>query len=185
VEGTGWMIGPYLSTRLHDQIYLDLRAAWGQSSNDLTTDTATGSFGTTRWLVKGTLSGDWIAGAWRMTPSAELAYMNEHAAEFTDSTSTIIPAQDVATGRLQLGTEFGYRIGQNSGALIEPFVGLKGVWDFVNPNGAAGDIRARLQGGLNVTAPSGLSLRALASWDDVGSAYCGYTLQGTLRVPLH
>ena len=29
------MIGPYLSARIHDNIYLDLRAAWGRSTNDL------------------------------------------------------------------------------------------------------------------------------------------------------
>ena len=35
VDGNGWMIGPYLSARIHDNIYLDLRAAWGRSSNDV------------------------------------------------------------------------------------------------------------------------------------------------------
>ena len=36
VDGNGWMIGPYLSARIHENIYLDLRAAWGRSSNDST-----------------------------------------------------------------------------------------------------------------------------------------------------
>ena len=35
VDGNGWMMGPYLSARVHENIYFDLRAAWGRSSNDL------------------------------------------------------------------------------------------------------------------------------------------------------
>ena len=35
VSGNGWMLGPYVSARVHEHIYLDLRAAWGSSWNDL------------------------------------------------------------------------------------------------------------------------------------------------------
>ena len=33
VDGNGWMLGPYLSARVRDNIYFDLRAAWGRSNN--------------------------------------------------------------------------------------------------------------------------------------------------------
>ncbi|MCP4278310.1 MAG: autotransporter outer membrane beta-barrel domain-containing protein, partial [Gammaproteobacteria bacterium] len=32
-EGEGWMIGPYLVSRLKDNLTMDVRAAWGQSDN--------------------------------------------------------------------------------------------------------------------------------------------------------
>lgn len=41
VDGNGWMAGPYLSARIHENIYLDLRAAWGRSSNDVDVAAAT------------------------------------------------------------------------------------------------------------------------------------------------
>jgi len=193
VDGDGWMVGPYLSARIHDNIYLDIRAAWGGSSNDLALDGATGGFDTSRWLVKGTLSGNWVHEAWRFTPSAELAYIVESQDAFTNSAGTDVPGQDVSLGRLQFGPEIGYRIAHSEDAFIEPFVAIKGVWDFDNPNAVIdgyatgpGDVWGRLQGGLNVATTSGWSVRGLASWDGLGASdYTGYTLQGSMNVPLN
>jgi outer membrane autotransporter protein len=194
VSGNGWMVGPYLSARVHDNIYFDLRAAWGRSSNDLTLDAATGSFDTSRWLVKGTLAGNWTYGAWRLTPSADLAYITESADAFTNSAGIFVPGQDVSLGRLQFGPEFGYRFAHTASTFIEPFAAIKGVWDFDNPNVAIidgyvvgpSDFWGRLQGGLNVATTSGWYVRGLASWDGLGTAdYNGYTLQGTVNVPLN
>ena len=194
VNGNGWMIGPYLSAQIHDNIYLDLRAAWGRSSNDLTLGTATGDFDTSRWLVKGTLAGNWMYDAWRITPSAELAYVTESANSFTNSAGTFVAGQDVSLGRLQFGPEIGYRFAHTANTFIEPFAALKGVWDFDNPNVAIidgfvvgpGDFWGRLQGGLNVVTSSGWYVRGLASWDGLGASdYNGYTLQGTVNVPLN
>jgi outer membrane autotransporter protein len=194
VDGNGWMIGPYLSAQIHQNIYFDLRAAWGRSDNDLTIDTVTGGFDTSRWLVKGTLAGNWLYDAWRITPSAELAYVTESQDAFTNSAGTFVPGQDVSLGRLQFGPEIGYRFAHTADAFIEPFAAIKGVWDFDNPNVAIidgftvgpGDFWGRLQGGLNVVTASGLYVRGLASWDGLGAGdYNGYTLQGTVNVPLN
>ena len=134
VDGNGWMAGPYLSARVHENIYFDLRAAWGRSSNDLAVGTTTASFDTSRWLVKGTLAGNWLYDDWRITPSAELAYVTESQDAFTNSAGVIVAGQDVSLGRLQFGPEFGYRIRRTADTFIEPFVALKGVWNFDNPN---------------------------------------------------
>ena len=194
VDGKGWMIGPYMSMQVHEYLYFDLRAAWGRSSNDLTLGATTGSFDTTRWLVKGTLAGNWVHDAWRVTPSAELAYVTENQDAFTNSAGTFVPGQDVSLGRLQFGPEVGYRFAHTADTFIEPFAALKGVWDFDNPNTAIidgfvvgpGDFWGRLEGGLNVTTADGILVRGLASWDGLGSNdYSGYTLQGIVNVPLN
>ena len=179
---------------MHENIYFDLRAAWGRSTNDLTLDTVTGGFDTSRWLVKGTLSGNWVQDAWRFTPSAELAYVTENEDAFTNSAGTFVPGQDVSLGRLQFGPEVGYRLAHTADTFIEPFAAIKGVWDFDNPNVAIidgfavgpGDFWGRLEGGLNVVTTDGWLVRGLASWDGVGSSdYSGYTLQGIVNVPLN
>jgi outer membrane autotransporter protein len=194
VDGNGWMIGPYLSAEVHENIYFDLRAAWGRSNNDLTLDTVTGGFDTSRWLVKGTLAGNWTYDAWRITPSAELEYVTESADAFTNSAGTFVAGQDVSLGRLQFGPEFGYRIRHSADTFIEPFAAIRGVWDFDNPNVAIidgfvvgpGDFWGRLEGGLNVMTAGGTYVRGSASWDGVGANdYSGYTLQGTVNVPLN
>ena len=33
IEGTGWMIGPYATARLSENVFLQGRAAWGLSNN--------------------------------------------------------------------------------------------------------------------------------------------------------
>ena len=193
-QGNGWMVGPYLSAQVHENVFFDLRASWGRSDNDITFGTATGAFDTSRWLVKGTLSGNWSYDAWRFTPSAELAYATENQAAFTNSIGTVVAQQDVSLGRLQFGPEIGYRFANTAETFIEPFAAIKGVWDFDNPNVAivdgfivgGGDFWGRLQGGLNVMTAGGVYVRGLASWDGLGSeSYNGYTLQGTVNVPLN
>jgi outer membrane autotransporter protein len=194
VDGNGWMIGPYMSAQIHENIYFDLRAAWGRSDNDLTIGTATGAFDTSRWLVKGTLAGNWVYDTWRITPTAELAYVTENQDAFTNSAGTFVPGQDVSLGRLQFGPEVGYRIQHTADTFIEPFAAIKGVWDWDNPNVAIidgfvvgpGDFWGRLEGGLNVMTADGWLVRGMASWDGVGSNdYNGYTLQGIVNVPLN
>jgi outer membrane autotransporter protein len=194
VSGNGWMVGPYLSARVHDNIYLDLRAAWGRSDNDLALGATTGSFDTSRWLVKGTLAGNWTYDAWRITPSAELAYITESADTFTNSAGIFVSGQDVSLGRLQFGPEIGYRFADTANTFIEPFAAIKGVWDFENPNVVIVDdfvvgpdaFWGRLEAGLNVATTSGWSVRGLAAWDGLGASnYNGYTLQGTVNVPMN
>jgi outer membrane autotransporter protein len=194
IEGRGWLAGPYLSARVHDNIYLDLRAAWGLSSNDMTLGAATGGFDTSRWLVKGRLAGNWLYDAWRITPSAELAYGQENADAFTNSSGTFVPGQNVSLGRLQFGLEVGYRFAHMPGMFLQPFAAIRGVWDFDNPNVSIidgivvgpGDFHGRLEGGLTLLTSGGIAVRGSASWDGVGASdYSGYTLQGTLNVPLN
>lgn len=194
VTGTGWMLGPYVSARVHENLYVDLRAAWGSSWNDLDTAGASASFDTTRWLIKGTVSGNWQWDQWRVTPSAELAYVEERQKAFTNSASVFIAGQDVSLGRLQFGPEVGYRFAHTTQLLIEPFAAIKGVWDWDNPNVqiidgfvvGPGDFWGRLEGGLNVLSLDGMVIRGLVSWDGVGSGdYSGYTFQGIANVPLN
>jgi outer membrane autotransporter protein len=193
VDGNGWMTGPYLSARVHENVYLDLRAAWGRSSNDMALGTTAGAFNTSRWLVKGTLAGNWLHDAWRITPSAVLAYAKESADAFTNSAGTFVPGQDVSLGRLQFGTEVGYRFARTADMFLEPFAAIRGVWDFDNPNVAIngfvvgpGDFWGRLEGGLTVLTAGGIAVRGSASWDGVGASnYSGYTLQGNVKVRLN
>jgi outer membrane autotransporter protein len=194
VDGNGWMVGPYMSMQVHENVYFDLRASWGRSDNDLNIGTTTGSFDTSRWLVKGTLAGNWVYDAWRITPSAELAYVTESQDSFTNSGGVFVAGQDVSLGRLQFGPEIGYRFAHTADTFIEPFAAIKGVWDWDNPNVqiidgfvvGPGDFWGRLEGGLNVATANGWLVRGMASWDGLGTKdYNGYTLQGIVNVPLN
>jgi outer membrane autotransporter protein len=181
--------------QVRENVFFDLRAAWGRSDNDLAIGATTANFDTTRWLVKGTLAGNWIHDAWRITPTAELAYVTEEQDAFTNSASVFVAGQEVSLGRLQFGPEIGYRFAHTADTFIEPFAAIKGVWDWDNPNveiidgftAGPGEVWGRLEGGLNVTTTSGLLVRGLASWDGLGTSgdHNGYTVQGIVSMPLN
>jgi outer membrane autotransporter protein len=180
VQGNGWMAGPYIGVKLAPSLLFDARVAWGTSQNDITlTDalagTRTGSFDTTRWLATATLTGNYQQGPWRLSPQAGLAYGNEKNDAFTNSLGQVVSGNDVSIGRFTVGSEVGYRIVLRDGTLMEPHIGLTGIWNFhsddlvingvlVTPNRT----RAKLEGGVILRSPSGPSVRAAVSYDGIG-----------------
>src|SRR5436190_8464156 len=92
VTGRGWMAGPYATVRLSDNVFLQGRAAWGRSSNEVSPYmTYADEFQSERWLVSSTLTGRWRYGPWQLRPSASLTYMEDVAKSYTDSLGVVIP----------------------------------------------------------------------------------------------
>ena len=204
VKGNGWMSGPYLSARLPQNLFFDLRAAAGRStSNDLNIAGVTGNFDTTRWLVIGQLSGDWRNGAWRFTPMTDLAYIEEDQKNFTNSRGTVVSGQHALLGRVTFGQEIGYNT-QVAGVMVQPYGSLKGIWNFnrsadpflngqlisvgsfFGPIGPGfGTFWCRLGAGVGVLIPSGAVFRIGLMYDGVGdSNYQSLTALGQLSIPL-
>jgi outer membrane autotransporter protein len=175
------MAGPYIGVKLAPNLLFDARVAWGTSQNDITlTDAAgtrTGSFDTTRWLATASLTGNYNRGPWRWSPQASLAYGNEQNDAFTNSLGQTVSGSNVSIGRFTLGSEVGYRIVLKDGSLLEPHIGLTGIWNFhsddlvidgvsVTPNST----RAKVEGGVTMRSPSGPSVRAAVSYDGIGDS---------------
>lgn len=181
IDGTGWMAGPYVGFKLRDNLFFDARAAWGRSENDiLLTDAAAGTrsgrFDTDRWLASATLTGTERFGAWRISPQLSLAYGSESSDAYTNSLGQSIASTDAKIGRLTGTTEIGYRIQRYDGTVIEPHVAISGIWNFDSDdlviNGVVHDTkesRAKVDGGILVTMPNGLGVRASASYDGIGA----------------
>jgi outer membrane autotransporter protein len=180
IDGTGWMAGPYFGVRLFDNLYFDARAAWGQSSNDFAFDDSifgprAGSFDTDRWLVSASLTGNHYYNAWRFSPQVKLAYGTEAYDAFASSLGQTIAGDDAHIGRLTGTMEVGRSFYGPHGTIIEPHAAISGIWNFdsddlvingqlVETDGA----RAKVEGGVLVTMPSGVSLRGAASFDGLG-----------------
>ena len=158
VDGTGWMAGPYVVARLHQNVLFDARVAWGQSFNDISPlGTYTDSFDTERWLAKAQLTGDFRAGNWTFAPHAGVIYFEDAQEAYTDSLGTRIPGQTATLGRVTFGPKVGYTIRTEGRAAIEPYLGLEGIWDFnagktVDPttgvSASSENIRARVEAGV-------------------------------------
>jgi outer membrane autotransporter protein len=200
ISGTGWLAGPYIGIKLYDNIYFDARAAWGTSENDITLGdsaigTRTGSFDTTRWLATATLTGNYLFAPWRMTPQVGLAFGNEWYDPFKNSLGQTVDGADVSIARLTYGTEVGYRFLFPNGVMLEPHVGIFGIWNFDSDrlliDGALvvpGESRARIEGGVIVKGPGplGASARAVISHDGIGdSDFSATTGKIWLNLPLN
>jgi uncharacterized repeat protein (TIGR01451 family) len=195
VDGRGWMVGPYMSARLSENIFFDARAAWGESDNSISPfGTYEDSFQTKRWLVRGNLTGNWNFGHWRLTPSASVARIEEDSDAYTDSLGALIPGQNMALGRVTFGPEIGYRYFASDGNIIEPHMALQGLWDFEKPDTLTlgsevvgpDDFRGKLEAGVMLMMPEGASVRATGAYDGIGSDdFHAYSGQMWVNLPLH
>lgn len=200
VDGNGWMAGPYLSARLHKNIFLDLRAAGGSSSsNDLETANVTADFDTTRWLVFGRISGDWHMGHWRLTPTTSVAYIEENLKSYTESTGARVSGQSISLGQAAFGPEIGYNT-QIANMEVQPYGSIKGIWNFDRPDGPLvnaqligigpywGQISSfwgRVGAGVGMLMPTGPIIRFGLNYDGLGdNDYQSLTCQGQLSIPL-
>ena len=194
-EGNGWMVGPYLSARIDEHLFFDWRAAWGQSDNSVSPiGTYTDSFDTDRWLTTARLTGNWTSGNWRLTPSAAFKYAEEEQGAYTDANGIRITGQTASLGRIEFGPEFGYRWMLADGTLVEPQLALYGVWNFENGGSllvgdtlvTPDDFTGRLEGGVLVQLPKGMSFRGAAAYDGVGSDdYEAVTGKVWINLPLN
>ncbi len=183
VDGNGWMIGPYVSAEIADNVFFDLRAAWGRSENDVTVKLSgipySGEFDTERWLAHARLSGSYAYGNWRITPEASLAYMHEERENFTvigagGVLPTSIPSKDFSLGKGEIGPEFAYRYETVDG-LFEPHFALRYRWDFaVEGDSTLSGIdvydegpRGAVEGGIMYRGNSGRTARIAASYDGI------------------
>ena len=188
------MAGPYVSARLTQNLFFDARTLWGRSNNNINPLGAyTDSFETSRALAAAKLTGKWAFGALSFKPSAEVIYFKEEQKAYTNAIGIAIDSQTVSLGRLTFGPEFGYRIGLGGGSVLEPFVGVKGVWDFnkTAETTAAGEpvgneaFRGKLETGATLRTASGLSFRALGSYDGIGDdKFHAWQGRATIVVPL-
>ena len=138
VDGNGSMAWPYLSARIRERIYFDLRAAWGRSSNDFGVAAATArSIPHAGWSrARLPATGPTAPGASPHRPSSPTS---RRARRLRQLGQHLGAGQDVSLGPLRVGPEFGYRIAHTPDMQTEPFAALKGEWDFHNPNVAIVD----------------------------------------------
>jgi outer membrane autotransporter protein len=177
VDGRGYMAGPYASAKLTQHLFFDARIAWGASDNSVNPyGTYADDFSTDRRLAQAKLTGNWRFGNVRITPSVGYTSVEEKQHSYLDTLGILIPSQTTTLQRLSFGPEIAYRLRQAGGTIWEPLLSVHGLWDDTNSRGTIGgfatsndDLRAMVQVGVLARAPSGLSLRAVASYDGLGS----------------
>jgi autotransporter-like protein len=175
----GWMIGPYATVRLSNNLFFQARAAWGKTDVKLDLDsTHQDSFDAERWLVRGTLLGQWRWGSWQFRPRASVGYIEERQESYASSLGATIPSQTVALGQAKAGPEIAYRYRLANGSIVEPSLLVEGIWNFLRDGGslsiddlAVGDkVRGRAEAGIALRTPGGTAFGAAVSYDGIGSS---------------
>lgn len=196
VDGTGWMVGPYIAGKVpgHDINY-EARASWGESYNNVSPfGTYTDRFDTERWMVSGKLTGDYEFGDITFSPNVSLAYFSEEQRSYIDSLSNPIPSQSIASGELRFGPEISKAFTLDNGAIFTPKVGISGIYTIVatSSNSALdltfdqGNFRAQLALGLSLATIHGATIGTDLFYDGLGvENYETWGGNMSLRVPIH
>lgn len=172
--GSGWMAGPYLATRLTRNLMFDARAAWGKSTNKLVyLERDDDTFATERSLYMARLSGNWNHGPWRFSPEASVSYFKETQNAFNTSDGVALSAQTLEYGRVTFGPEIGYTIKLSNNMRAEPSLGIKGLWNIKDGERKGTAMDLRIEWGMRLETPTGISLRANGSYQGFG--------EGTVR----
>ena len=181
VEGTGWMVGPYIAADIRSGIVLDARFAWGKSDNEITPyDTYTDNVEADRRLLKVGLSGQYeVTPHWRVTPGIDVLHFIEESDAYTDSQQVDIYEQEVSVGRVTFGPVMEGRYGEAGDMRFTPRISLKGLWDFDTTDevrietgevlSGSKEFRARMSAGFAVQAPGGGRFTADGFYDGIGS----------------
>ncbi|MBW3244229.1 choice-of-anchor D domain-containing protein [Epibacterium sp. DP7N7-1] len=182
-SGTGWMAGPYVVVRLDQNLYLDVAATYGQSSN---TVNALGlfedDFNTERFLLQGGLTGDFKLDArTTISPFARLIYYYEKQESYTDTLGRVIPSQEFDLGRFEFGPRVSWQLALDRNTQFSPYLSFSGIYDFnklqgTNPTDATlassqSDFRGRLEAGATFIVPDrGIKIAFEGFYDGIGAS---------------
>jgi outer membrane autotransporter protein len=195
-SGNGWMAGPYISVGLTHNLFFDARAAWGQSDNSIDPlGVYTDNFSTDRTLVSAKLTGNWSYGRLWCRPSAEIAYFEETQLSYINELDFDIPEQSISLSRITIGPEIGYPFALEDGAILEPHIGIKGVWNHAVNDGPAPlpndnayndeAFQVRTELGVSLRMRSGISVRASGSYEGLGgNQFSAFEGRASVTIPL-
>ena len=181
VSGNGFMVGPYIAGKLKDQdLYYEARALWGQSSNNVTPiGTYTDSFETERWLARLKLQGSYdLSNQVSVKPEVSISYFEETQAAYTDTNSNLIPEQKISLGEFKFGPTITRSFDIGSGYTMRATTGLSCIANFSVRNAsnstsnafADEDLRARIDGKLEIENEYGIRFTAAGYYDGIGAS---------------
>jgi outer membrane autotransporter protein len=102
-SGRGWMIGPVLTSRIADRLFLDARLAYGRADNDARRSGGTDEFDSERALAELSVTGQLSHGGYSIFPDAEIAYFSETSDSYSSATLGQVDGKRVSLGQARLG----------------------------------------------------------------------------------
>ncbi len=190
IDGEGYMVGPYVTARLWDNLYFDGRLAWGESDNTVSPfGTYSDDYDSERKLVTAALIGDYALGdAITFSPEARLSWYETKSDAYVDSQNIDIPSVTTSFGSLELTPTLSHSFELSEGILTAQ-VGASTIWAFdVDTDGASGELiegaRGRVELGAEYSSQSNYLLSSSVFYDGIGQSgfnFWGLTLELDVR----
>lgn len=188
-DGTGWLAGPYVTTRLAEHVFLDILAAGGRSSNSVSPyGTYEDDFAATRFIASAALQGHWTSGAWTFGPRARLSWFRERSDAYVDSLGVAIPSVRSELGQFAVGPGLSYRFDTETDVVIETGIRFDAVADFARNShlGNESGLHGRVEGSVDFGFSGGARLSLSAAHDGIGRSGRSTTVgKISLAIPLN
>ncbi len=138
VEGTGWLVGPYIAGRFEGQpLFYEGRLLWGRTENEITQfGLAPDDFSSERFLASFKLQGELALGEAVLTPLIDASLVREHQFSYVDGLGNTIGDQTMRQAQIELGADISQQFAMNGGVL-EPTFGLSAIYTETSGAGTA------------------------------------------------
>ncbi len=176
--GYGFLVGPYITAKLYDPLYLDARLSFGQSYTDVSPlGTFTDNVTTDRILASAALVGEMDWNDITIRPELRANYYRDVSQAYTDSLGFTVDGVTYETGVLEFGPSFTKSFDLENGVIATPKFSFEGVWTFAERNtGATLDTRAgtglrgRTEAGLDIATANGFNFTVSGHYDGIGDS---------------
>ncbi|WP_106164290.1 HYR domain-containing protein [Tritonibacter scottomollicae] len=178
IEGTGWLVGPYVVAKLPDDpLYFEGRLLYGQSSNTVSPfGTYEDDFDTSRLLAQVRVTGDYAYKEAVLSPYLNAAYLKDDQDAYTDSLGNLIGAQSITLRQIALGLDASRSLPVVNGVLMLQG-GISGIWSSTGGTAVAETVlpgyagwRGKVDAGLRYESARHGTLTATAFVDGVGAS---------------
>lgn len=124
LDGSGQAAGAYFGWYLTRAVRLDAMVGHTWLDYDAKSGTASADFDARRWMYQTRLSGDYVRGAWTLTPSADVFVLHEMQDGFTDSLGSTRGDSRFTTGRANGGLQAAYAVPLSQFRVLSPYGGF-------------------------------------------------------------
>jgi hypothetical protein len=160
-----YLAGPYAAYRLSPNLVLGARAAWGETSDAMTSDSDQQSLARNRLLTETRLSGNWALGKWQLMPAASITYVDDNVVSVSGLSDTTIQ-----TTRLTAGPQIRRQFDAGEAGSLEPFAFFKTSLDLDSIQVAPSAARNTIGGGVALNQADGYSIQATANFSETVGA---------------
>ena len=201
IEGTGWLVGPYVVADFDPNVQFEGKLAWGASSNTIKPfGTYESDFETSRFLLAAGFSSSGSPGSsgWAITPAIDYLYYQEEVDKFRDGLDPAdfptltgnnvaitaggnqIPSIEYGVHRVEFGPTFSKARDLSSGE-FNTVIGLSGVWSAGESKANSDpldieDFNARVNLRFDYLGNSGINLNFGGYYGGIGGDYSSYGL---------